>query len=148
MDSTGQVIADGLKEDDYHSYIGEAVEPWSYLKFPYYKPLGYPAGMYRVGPLARLNVCSHIGTPWADKELAEMRQRCGAIANSSFAYHQARLVEIVACLEGIEALLNDPETHSPGFGPGPISINWRRWAWVKPPGHPVSPLPGGCQWPD
>jgi NAD-reducing hydrogenase large subunit len=113
VDSTGQVVADGLREDDYHSYIGEAVEPWSYLKFPYYKPLGYPAGMYRVGPLARLNVCSHIGTPWADKELADMRQRCGAIANSSFAYHQARLVEIVACLEGIEALLNDPETHSP-----------------------------------
>jgi NAD-reducing hydrogenase large subunit len=113
VDSTGQVVADGLKEDDYHDFIGEAVEPWSYLKFPYYKPLGYPAGMYRVGPLARLNVCSHIGTPWADKELADMRQRCGAIANSSFAYHQARLVEIVACLEGIEALLNDPETHSP-----------------------------------
>ena len=42
-------------------YIGEAVEPDSYLKSPYYRPLGYPDGIYRVGPLARLNVCTRIG---------------------------------------------------------------------------------------
>ena len=42
-------------------YIGEAVEPDSYLKSPYYKPLGYPDGIYRVGPLARLNVCDAHG---------------------------------------------------------------------------------------
>jgi NAD-reducing hydrogenase large subunit len=45
------VVADGLSEDDYAAFLGEAVESWSYLKFPYYKPLGYPAGMYRVGPM-------------------------------------------------------------------------------------------------
>ncbi|MFM7235651.1 MAG: Ni/Fe hydrogenase subunit alpha [Cyanobium sp.] len=105
----GAIVADGLSEDDYASFLGEAVEPWSYLKFPYYKPLGYPQGLYRVGPLARLNVCEAIGTPWADQELAEFRQRSGRVALSSFAYHHARLVEIVACLEGIEQLVNDPE---------------------------------------
>jgi NAD-reducing hydrogenase large subunit len=105
----GALVADGLLEDDYASFLGDAVEPWSYLKFPYYKPLGYPNGIYRVGPLARLNVCDSIGTPWADQELAEFRQRAGRVALSSFGYHHARLVEIVACLEAIEQLVADPE---------------------------------------
>ena len=48
----------------YRSYIGEAVEPWSYLKSPYYKPLGYPDGVYRVGPLARLNVADGWARRW------------------------------------------------------------------------------------
>ncbi len=105
----GTIVADGLSEDDYASFLGEAVEPWSYLKFPYYKPLGYPDGIYRVGPLARLNVCDSIGSPWADRELGELRDRSGRVATSSFAYHHARLVEIVACLEAIEQLVKDPE---------------------------------------
>jgi NAD-reducing hydrogenase large subunit len=118
VDSSGRIVADGLSEDDYASFLGEAVESWSYLKFPYYKPLGYPEGLYRVGPLARLNVCDSIGTPWADAELVEFRARNGTtasggrIATSSFAYHHARLVEIVACLEGIEQLVVDPQLQS------------------------------------
>src|SRR5690606_7038431 len=55
-DSSRQVIADQLSPADYADYIAEAVEPHSYLKSPYYKPLGYPGGIYRVGPLARLNI--------------------------------------------------------------------------------------------
>jgi NAD-reducing hydrogenase large subunit len=56
-----------------------------------------------------LNVCDTIGTPWADAELIEFRQRAGGpVALSSFAYHHARLVEIVACLEAIEAHAQDP----------------------------------------
>ena len=109
VDSEGTIVADGLSEDDYADFLGEAVESWSYLKFPYYKPLGYPHGLYRVGPLARLNVCDQIGTPWADRELTEFRQRSGQVAISSFAYHHARLVEIVACLEAIATLVEDPE---------------------------------------
>jgi NAD-reducing hydrogenase large subunit len=110
VDSAGNIIADHLHEDNYQDFIGEAVENWSYLKFPYYRPLGYPDGIYRVGPLARLNVCDRIGTANADRELAEFRQRAGArIATSSFFYHYARLVEIVACLEAIENLIDDPD---------------------------------------
>lgn len=108
-DSEGNIVADNLSEDEYREFIGESVEKWSYLKFPYYKPLGYPDGIYRVGPLARLNVCSHFGTPAADRELAEYRQRAGGVANSSFFYHYARLVEILGCLERIERLLDDPD---------------------------------------
>ncbi|TVQ58971.1 MAG: Ni/Fe hydrogenase subunit alpha [Spirulina sp. DLM2.Bin59] len=108
-DSAGNIVADGLSEDDYQDYLGEAVESWSYLKFPYYKPLGYPDGIYRVGPLARVNNCDRFGTPLADAELAEFRQRAGAIATSSFLYHHARLLEILACLERIERFMDDPD---------------------------------------
>jgi NAD-reducing hydrogenase large subunit len=108
-DSQGNIVADGLSEDDYHQFLGEAVEPWSYLKFPYYQPLGYPDGIYRVGPLARLNVCSHIGTEGADRELRNLRDRTGGIPTSSFLYHYARLIEILACLEKIQELLDDPD---------------------------------------
>jgi NAD-reducing hydrogenase large subunit len=108
IDANGAVLVDDLSEDAYAETIAEAVEPWSYLKFPYYKPLGPEAGSYRVGPLARLNLCERIGTPRADRELAELRQRGGRVVSGSLYYHLARLIEIVACLEGIEALLNDP----------------------------------------
>jgi NAD-reducing hydrogenase large subunit len=112
-DSQGHIVADRLREDDYHSFLGEAVEPWSYLKFPYYKPLGYPDGIYRVGPLARLNVCDRIGTPGADAELQALRDYAGGVPTSSFLYHYARLVEILACLEHIQLLLEDPDILSP-----------------------------------
>ena len=111
-DSEGNIVADGLSEDDYQDYLGEAVESWSYLKFPYYKPLGYPDGIYRVGPLARVNICDHFGTPEADKELQEFRDRAGGVATSSFYYHYARLLEILAALERIERLIDDPDITS------------------------------------
>jgi NAD-reducing hydrogenase large subunit len=113
MDSDGNIVADGLSEDNYRDFLGEAVETWSYLKFPYYKPLGYPDGIYRVGPLARVNICDRMGVPNADRELIEFRQRAGArVATSSFFYHYARLLEILACLELIEELVNDDDIAS------------------------------------
>ncbi|MEB3229731.1 MAG: Ni/Fe hydrogenase subunit alpha [Leptolyngbyaceae bacterium] len=111
-DSEGNIVADNLSEDDYESFLGEAVEPWSYLKFPYYKPLGYPDGIYRVGPLARLNVCESIGMEAADRELQNMRSLAQGVPTSSFLYHYARLIEILACLEHIQALMDDPEITS------------------------------------
>ncbi|MBD2426822.1 Ni/Fe hydrogenase subunit alpha [Phormidium sp. FACHB-1136] len=108
-DSSGNIVADGLSEDDYQTFLGEAVENWSYLKFPYYKPMGYPDGIYRVGPLARLNVCDRIGTPQADAELQNLRDYAGGVPTSSFLYHYARLVEILACLEHIQILMDDPD---------------------------------------
>ena len=83
--------------------------PHSYLKAPYFKPLGYPEGIYRVGPLARLNVATHCGTPRADAEFTEYHQRFGQVVQSSFHFHYARLIEIVYALERMEALLDDPE---------------------------------------
>ena len=111
-DSQGNIVADGLAPEDYREFLGEAVEPWSYLKFPYYRPWGYPEGIYRVGPLARLNLCDRMGTPQADAELQEFRHRAGGIATSSFLYHYARLIEILACLEQLARLLDDPQVLS------------------------------------
>jgi NAD-reducing hydrogenase large subunit len=108
VDHDGQVVADGLEPARYAEFIGEAVESDSFLKSPYYLPRGYPGGIYRVGPLARLNLCQRIGTPLADAELAEFRQRSGT-RQSSFYYHHARLIEILAGVEKIERLLDDPD---------------------------------------
>lgn len=108
VDSAGNVIADDITPQNYQNYIGEAVEDWTYLKSPYYKPIGYPDGIYRVGPLARLNIIDRCGTPKADDEWAEFRALERHAVLSSFHYHQARLVEILYAIERIEQLLNDP----------------------------------------
>jgi NAD-reducing hydrogenase large subunit len=105
-DKNRQIIADQLPPPDYAEYITEAVELHSYLKSPYYKPLGYPEGIYRVGPLARLNIVSACGTPHADAELAYFRQ---LDYQSSFHYHYARLIEILYCFEKIDELLHDAD---------------------------------------
>ncbi len=68
----------------------------SYLKSPYYMPLGFPDGMYRVGPLARLNVAEQMGTPKADAELKKFKKLGRGAVTSSFLYHYARLIEILA----------------------------------------------------
>jgi NAD-reducing hydrogenase large subunit len=65
--------------------------------------------MYRVGPLARLNVCSHIGVPLADTELREFRDRGKDTVTSSFFYHYARLIEILGAIEKIEMTIDDPD---------------------------------------
>ncbi|MGC8887820.1 MAG: Ni/Fe hydrogenase subunit alpha [Verrucomicrobiia bacterium] len=111
-DSDGNVIMDDLDAQSYQEFIAEAVKPDSYLKLPYFKPAGIKDGIYRVGPLARLNICSKIGTPLADAELAEFRQRGNGAVNSSFYYHYTRLIEILACIEKIEYSLEDPDLTS------------------------------------
>jgi NAD-reducing hydrogenase large subunit len=109
VDGDGQVVADGLDPARYAEFLGEAVESDSYLKSPYYRPLGYPQGVYRVGSLARLNVCERMGVPLADRELDEFRQRTGRPAQASFHYHYARLIEVLAATEHLERLLDDPD---------------------------------------
>jgi NAD-reducing hydrogenase large subunit len=111
MDSEGNIVKEGIDPSDYKEYIGEAVEEDSYLKSPYYKPLGYPAGMYRVGALARLNIALSCGTPLADEELKNFKALGGGkpVLNS-FYYHYARLIEIIYAIEKIEQLLNEQET--------------------------------------
>ncbi|MFO0846680.1 MAG: Ni/Fe hydrogenase subunit alpha [Gemmataceae bacterium] len=111
VDSEGKAVAD-IDPQRYFDHLGESVEHDSFLKSPYYKPLGYPGGVYRVGPLARLNVCERMGTPLADAELREYRQRGGWVVNASFFYHYARLVEILCATERAEALLADPDVMS------------------------------------
>lgn len=101
-------IAAEIDAAQYADYIGEASLSDSYLKAPYYKPLGYPAGVYRVGPLARLNVADRCGTPEADGELRDFRERFGPVVDSSFHYHYARLIEVIHCLERLQVLMETP----------------------------------------
>ena len=107
IDSEGNIIAGELEPARYQEFIGEAVEPYSYMKFPYYKPLGYPGGTYRVGPLARLNLAGRCDTPLADQEWREFRDISPRPLLSSFYYHYARLIEMLHGAEKIEALLAD-----------------------------------------
>ena len=109
VDGSGNVLADAVDPQHYDEVIGEAVQSSSYLKSPFYKPLGLPEGMYRVGPLARLNVAHRMGTPLADAELQYFKKLGRGAVNSSFLYHYARLIEILACVERIERLLDDPD---------------------------------------
>jgi len=108
IDAKGAIVADGITANQFTEVIGEAVEPYSFTKFAYYKPLGYPAGSYRVGPLARLNIAKSMGTPLADKELVEFKQLAAGPVQSSFYYHHARLVDILHGIEKIELILTDP----------------------------------------
>jgi NAD-reducing hydrogenase large subunit len=108
VDASGNVVADQIDPAKYNDYIAEAVESFTYLKSPYYKSLGYPDGIYRVGPLARLNVIDRCGTPLADKEWTEFRALRRGVILSSFHQHYARLVELIYGIERIEQLLLDP----------------------------------------
>ena len=102
------MVVDRMEAQDYQKYIGEATVPHSFLKAPYFRPQGFPDGIFRVGPLARLNIVARCGTEAADIEFAEYHQRFGRVVQSSFHFHYARLIEIIYCLERMELLLNDP----------------------------------------
>ena len=106
--------------EDYLDYIGEHIEPWTYLKFPYDKRAGQfsmdldnPVGIYRTNALARINVCDRIATPLANKELEEFRTNFGRPAQLTLLYHWARLIELVYAAERATELLNDPEITEP-----------------------------------
>ncbi|NQU11799.1 Ni/Fe hydrogenase subunit alpha [bacterium] len=118
-DAQGAVLHDQVDPASYLDYIAEAAEPWSYMKFPFIARQGYPAGMYRVGPLARLNICDHIATPRANDALAAWRA-AGRVRTSSFYYHWARLIEVLYALERAEQLLQDPEI----TGRDVVGPNW------------------------
>jgi NAD-reducing hydrogenase large subunit len=109
IDSSGSIIADQLDPQKYFEFIGESVQTSSYLKSPYYLPLGFPEGMYRVGPLARLNVAKQMGTPKADAELKKFKKFGRGAVTSSFLFHYARLIEILASIERVEACMDDPQ---------------------------------------
>ena len=95
---------------DYLDHIQEHVEPWSYLKFPFYKKLGYPDGVYRVGPLGRLNLADKIGTPLANDELKIFKSlNHGKPVENTLYYHYARLIECLFAVERVSVLCDDPD---------------------------------------
>ncbi len=96
--------------NNYLDVISEHVEDWSYLKFPYYKKMGYPEGVYRVGPLGRLNAIDQIDTPLANQEFKEYRaMNGGKPIENTLHYHYARLIETLFAIEKVKVLLDDPD---------------------------------------
>jgi len=94
------------------SLIEERTEPWTYVKIPYLKDVGWKgfvpgpdSGIYRVGPLARLNVCRQIGTPLAQIEYERYLDFFGGgPVHATFAYHWARLIEMLSAAERTASL--------------------------------------------
>jgi NAD-reducing hydrogenase large subunit len=102
-----------FKPEYYLSFIAEHVEPWSFLKHPYLRKMGFPQGFYRVGPLGRLNVIDKIGTPLAQEEFKLFRQiNDGKPVEGSLYYHYARMIEALYGVERIGQLLDDPDIMS------------------------------------
>jgi NAD-reducing hydrogenase large subunit len=113
IDEEGNILQDQLDPKRYLEFIAERSVSWSYLKYPYYKPLGYEKGFYRVGPLARLNVASKMKTPTAQKEFENFKALTGGKPiHGTFYYHYARLIETLSSVEEAEMLLNDPQITS------------------------------------
>jgi len=127
-DSEGKLLAQ-FQPQDYLTYVAEHVEPWSFLKFPFYRPLGFPQGAYRVGPLGRLNVVDRIGTPLAQEEFKQFKSIGGdKPVEPSLYYHYARLIEVLYACERVEELLDDPDI---------MSTDIRAYPGTKLVGHGV-----------
>ena len=101
------------KPEDYLEAIGEHIPNHSYATHTYYRPAGYPDGIYRTNSLAMLNACDEMATPLAEAARKEMYQKVfgkdhGTMHNT-FAYHWARIIETVESFELMVKYLKDPE---------------------------------------
>lgn len=129
VDPEGKEIAK-FSPENYLDHIKERVEPWSYMKFPYLKNIGWKgfqdgkeSGVYRVAPLARLNVADAMGTPIAQQEFEKMYDILGGKpAHNTLAFHWARLIEVVNLAERLEQLLSDKSITNPNIRNIPTSI--------------------------
>ena len=105
---------------DYREYVAERVEPWSYLKFPYLKKVGWKglvdgvdSGVYKATPLARLNVADGMATPLAQAEYEKFYNVLGGKpVHHTLATHWARLIELLYAAEHWVELARDPEITS------------------------------------
>ena len=105
---------------DYLNHIGEHVEDWTYAKFPFLKKVGWKgqvygadSGVYRVGPLARLNASDGMATPLAQEEYEVMYNTLGGKpVHGTLAFHWARLIELLYATERTLELVKDPEITS------------------------------------
>jgi len=123
-DARGDLLAQ-FSPQLYLENIGEHVEPWSFLKFPFYRKLGWPQGAYRVGPLGRLNTVDQLATPLAAEWFAEFRQIAGGKpVEGSLFYHYARMIELLFALETMGNLLDDRDilsTEIRAYGSPPLN---------------------------
>jgi len=116
--SGGQFLK--FEPKDYLTHIGEHVEEWTYAKFPFLKQVGWKgfisgsdSGIYRVGPLGRLNASEGMATPLAQEEYEVMYKTLGGKpVHGTLAFHWARLIELLYATERALELVRDPEITS------------------------------------
>ncbi len=107
-DADGRIVLDHVSDQDYRSVLCEQVRSWSYMKFPFMRHLGPDDGWYKVGPLARVQNCDFIPTPFAEAERREFVDHgAGAPVHATLAYHWARMIEMLHAAEVIRDLLGD-----------------------------------------
>ena len=106
VDSGGKLLEE-FDPKKYLDYIGEHVEDYSYLKFPFYKKKGWPDGIYRVAPMSRINVADGITTPLASAKFGKLAAL--KPMNENRYYHYARTVELLYAAERALELLKDDE---------------------------------------
>ena len=112
-----------FRPQQYLDHIAEHVEPFSYIKFPYLKNVGWKgfvdgkdSGVFRVAPLARLNAADGMATPLAQAEYERMYEVLGGKpAHTTLAYHWARLIEQMYAAERLLELASDPEILDPNI---------------------------------
>ncbi|OGD28731.1 MAG: F420-nonreducing hydrogenase [Candidatus Aminicenantes bacterium RBG_13_63_10] len=116
VDPEGREIAK-FHPADYLDHIAEHVEPWTYVKFPFLKKIGWKgftegadSGVYRVAPLARLNAADGMQTPRAQTHYDRMYEVLGGKpVHHTLAFHWARLIEALQAAERMVELLEDPD---------------------------------------
>ncbi len=112
-----------FRPEDYLEYISEHTEPWSYLKFPFLKKVGWKgmvegkdSGVFRVAPLARLNVADGMATPYAHEEYEMMFDTFGTKpVHATMAMHWARLIEMLYAAEHLLELCQDKDITDPNI---------------------------------
>jgi NAD-reducing hydrogenase large subunit len=110
LDARGATILEQVEPSTYLDVLAEEVRPWSYMKFPYLRKLGAAEGWFRVGPLARVNICDFIATPEAALARRDfLSVSNGRPSNMTMAYHWARMIELLHAAEVIARLLDDPD---------------------------------------
>ena len=126
---------------DYTEHIAEHVEPWTYVKFPFLKKVGWngftdgpESGIYAVAPLARLNASSGMATPLAQAEAEKMFSTLGGKpSGATLAYHWARLIEALYSAERMVELASNPEITSDNFRTIPEGCTGEGWGVVEAP---------------
>jgi len=109
-DADGRILFDQVDYQTYDRLITEEVKPWSYMKFPYFTSMGPENGWYKVGPLARVQNCDSIPTPFAEHERRELVAYAGGKPlHGSLAFHWARMIEMLFAAETIKDLLHDDD---------------------------------------
>jgi F420-non-reducing hydrogenase large subunit len=114
---------------EYTDVIAEHVEPWSYLKFPFLKKVGWKglvdgadSGVYRAAPLARLNAAEGMATPLAQEAYDKMYSTFGAKpVHQTMAFHWARLIEMLYSGERVVELAKDPDITNPKVHQAPTA---------------------------